>query len=344
MDSIMEGTKENGMSRSSAWVQARRRGCACAALLAALTWAPGALATEDAGPADPWAAAGSAAERGQNPERIIGRVVGLRGTVYAQTPGEARRRLTENAPIYPGDRIITARGAQLGVLSGDYYTGLDEDTTLTYQKRGQSAPTVTLERGDVRVINAGEGDNARIATPGMVARAGAPDASATAVQEKAWIVSIVCALEGQVTVADDAGGSLVVEEGGCAASKPVEGLFLAGPAPADSGVAAPPPVGAAGAGKPGPTALANAGPAPPPPPIAGDAAKRFPTPDVGAPGPFLAALGAAPPISAASNPLSLIQPCDSPASGCGVSVAGGGGGGGGGFPPVNGWVGGNLPP
>jgi hypothetical protein len=267
----------------------------------------------------------------------------MRGTVYAQTPGEARRLLGENAPIYPGDRIITARGAQLGVLSGEYYTGLNEDTTLTYAKRGSGAPEVVLERGDVRMINAGEGENAQIATPGMVATAGAADTSAYAVKEKAWMVSIVCALAGQVTVADDAGRSLVVDEGGCAASKPAEGLFLAGAAKpgavvADTPIAQPlsSPGGAAKPSSTGGDPMARKGVGDEPMPIAGAAAKRFPNPDVGAPGSF-ALFNARPPISSASDPLSILQPCDSPASGCQFTVPAA-------FPPFNGWVGNNFPP
>jgi len=98
-------------------------------------------------------------ERGD--QRVIGRVAGLRGTVYAQTPGQPRRLLVEDAPIYPGDRLVSSKGAQLGVLGGDYYTGLNEDTVLTFEKQGRGAPQVRLERGDVRVINTGNGNNAR---------------------------------------------------------------------------------------------------------------------------------------------------------------------------------------
>ena len=179
---------------------------------------------------------------------MIGRVAGIRGRVYAQTPGEPRRLLVENAPIYPGDRLVTSGGAQLGVLSGAYYTGLDEQTTVTYSKLGSGAPSVSLEHGDVRVINSGEGENARIATPGLLAATATTDTTAHAIKEKAWVVSMVCAVQGQVQVSGGADGrSLSVKEGGCAASKPAEGIFMAGAAGVPLAVVPPVPVGAVAA-------------------------------------------------------------------------------------------------
>jgi len=262
---------------------------------------------------DPWKAAeGEIAE--EEGQRVVGRVVGLRGIVYAQTPGESRRRLIENAPIYPGDRLTTAKGAQLGVLSGDYYTGLDGETTLTYTKRGHGAPHVSLERGDVRVINSGDGAQARIETPGLLAANGSSDTRAYAVEEKAWVVSVVCALEGQVQVAGPGGESMVVGQGGCAASKGAEGVFAAGDAGGDDVL--------------GDDDFSG-------PPIMGSVAPLF-IPDVSGPSgdPLALALGAGIPNVASGDP--GFEPCSSPGSSCGDGSFG--------LAPTNPWVGGFIPP
>lgn len=303
-----------------------------AALLVALVGysAATAEAAETAASAgsDPWEATGDESAP-EDTDRVIGRVVGLRGRVYAQTPGEEKRLLVENAPIFPGDRIVTARGTQLGVLAGEYYTGLGENTTLVYSKRGTGAPQVKLERGDVRVVNAGQGEPAHIETPGIVAAAAGPDTSAYAVEEKAWVVSMVCALEGQVKVVGG-GRALVVEEGGCAASQPVAGLFVAGAAPAVLPLADSPPVGAV----PGMLRAAEAAL----PPV-GAAGPRFADPVAdGPPGTTRLVVDARPAIGSDGNALDVVQPCDRPGS-CitqsNVSPVG--------LTPANTWVGGNLP-
>jgi hypothetical protein len=339
---------------SSALSSALSMAVACAlALSTAVSAAPQEVApVVDKG--DPWRSAVAPPEAATE-HRVIGRVVGLRGRVYAQSPGQERRLLVENGAIFPGDRLTTSKGGQLGVLSGDYYTGLSEDTTLTYSKRGNGAPSVSLERGDVRVINSGSGENAEIATPGMLAANAGADTSAFAVTEKAWVVSMVCATLGQVEVGGTAGGQpIVVDEGGCAASKPAEGIFMAGDAgpplvPVSAG-----PLGAAGppvvTGPPGlPVTLAASssgspvGDAPP----SGSAAERFAGPVDSAPPGFRAAIDARRGIRDNNDWLTLIEPCDRPGTGCGVALTppplpptirsnp---------TPPVNGWVPGQPPP
>ncbi len=305
----------------------RRLRMAAVTALCALFALP-ALADVPSEPAatDTWETAQPIAEEASS-ERVIGRAVAIRGQVYAQTPGGAPRLLHENSAIFPGDRLVTSKGAQLGVLSGEYYTGLNADSVLTYRKLGNGAPEVILERGDVRVINAGEGAEASIATPGMRVAASSSDTSAYALPEKAWVVSLVCALEGQVQIEGGSSGqSLLVEQGGCAASKPLEGIFLAGAAgealpvlaPAGAG-AAPGTLAAAPVGAGGPQAAtapppSGAGPGTPP---AGPAAPRFrPEDPVALGGPLLRP---GPPADI-RNPR-ILEPCDSPMSGCGASRA-----------------------
>lgn len=248
------------------------------------------------------AAAAQPAPPEPGPDRVIGRVTGVHGRVFAESPDGTRRPLTLNAPIYPGDRLVTHRGAQLGVLSGDHYTGLNEDTELSYALTPGGAPEVRLVRGHVRVIDAGEaGAPARLATPALeIAEAGA-DTEIYAFPEKATLVSMVCALEGQVQAASTAGGHATVAEGGCAIAKPAEGIYAAG------GAADPlAPVGAAG---------------PPPMPASGTAADHFSGPnDVALAAAF--ALAQAPDLFEAAN---LITPCGTAATGACVAATASGG-------------------
>lgn len=235
---------------------------------ALLLGAPAAFADESAtAPSDFDAAAAMApAPAEASDERVIGRVTGVHGRVYAEAPDGTRRVLVENAPIYPGDRLVTRHGAQLGVLSGDHYTGLNEDTELSYALTPGGAPEVRLVQGHVRVLEAGENaGEAKLSTPALEIAAAGGDTEIYAFPEKAYLVSMVCAVEGQVQAASIAGQSATVAEGGCAIVKPLEGLYAAGAAGAPLA-----PVGAAG------PAGANA---PPPPSRAGTARDHFDSPD-----------------------------------------------------------------
>jgi len=223
------------------------------------------LAASDPAPRDfDEAAAQQPAPEAASDSRVIGRVTGVHGKVYAESPDGTRRRLVENGPIYPGDRLVTPRGAQLGVLSGDHYTGLNEDTELSFALTPGGAPEVNLVRGQVRVLEAGEGGAAAsVSTPALQVAAASGDVEVYAFPEKAYLVSMVCALEGQVKAANIAGESATVAEGGCAISKPLEGVYAAGAAAAPLA-----PVGAAG---PGGTPRSMSSPAGPP-------AQRFSSP------------------------------------------------------------------
>ncbi len=177
-------------------------------------------------------------------DRVIGRVTGVHGVVYAESSDGTRRRLVENGPIYPGDRLVTPRGGQLGVLSGDHYTGLNEDTELSFALTPGGAPDVRLVRGHVRVLEAGEeAEGARLKTPALEVAQASGDVEVYAFPEKAALVVMVCALEGQVQAASTAGQSATVNEGGCAIAKGAAGLYAAGAAPVPL-----PPVSSGGGG------------------------------------------------------------------------------------------------
>jgi hypothetical protein len=231
-------------------------------------------------------------------DRVIARVTGVHGRVYAEAPDGERRLLVENGPIYPGDRLVTERGAQLGVLSGDHYTGLNEDTELSYALTPGGAPEVRLVRGQVRVIEASDASGAaQVSAPSLQVAAASGDVEVYAFPEKAYLVSMVCALEGQVQAAGLGGQSATVAEGGCAISKPAEAIYAAG----------------AAGGEPLPVVSAAG---PPPSPI-GPASQRFPAPgpDVARP---LASFAEAPTF-ALDDP-TLYVPCGTGATGsCGAA-------------------------
>ena len=218
-----------------AWMAAA---LACVTLIASVAKADGHDGTS--GGFDELAASQPAAE--SSDDRVIGRVTGVHGRVYAESSDGTRRRLVENGPIYPGDRLVTHRGGQLGVLSGDHYTGLNEDTELSFALTPGGAPDVRLVRGHVRVLEAGEtAAGARLSTPAIEIASASGDVEVYAFPEKAALVSMVCALEGQVQAASIAGESATVAAGGCAIAKGAAGLYAAGAPPAPL-----PPVGADG--------------------------------------------------------------------------------------------------
>ena len=69
------------------------------------------------------------------------RVVGVRGSALAHTPGEEPRVLSFDAAVFAGDKIVTAKGAGIGLLSGQHYVGLDESTTAIIGLTEQPRPT-----------------------------------------------------------------------------------------------------------------------------------------------------------------------------------------------------------
>jgi len=158
-----------------------------------------------------------------------GRVVSVRGAAYAQAPGQERRILSCRDFIFEGDRVMTQERSALGVVSGDYYTRLNQSTQLTFASTDEAAPQLDLEVGHVRLFDAlGRAPaEAEIATPGLVAARSGRDTEAMVFAEKAGVVSMVCAFEGNVNVArrTDPGQTAVAGTGSCVVSKPREALY-----------------------------------------------------------------------------------------------------------------------
>jgi hypothetical protein len=159
----------------------------------------------------------------------VGRVVSVRGAAYAQAPGQERRILSCRDFIFEGDRVMTQESSALGVISGDYYTRLNQSTQLTFASTDEAAPKLDLEAGHVRLLDASGRAPAQgeIATPGLVATRSGRDTEAMVFVEKAGVVSMVCAFQGDVKLArrTDPSQTSVVGVGNCVVSKPREALY-----------------------------------------------------------------------------------------------------------------------
>jgi len=217
------------------------------------------------------------------------RVVGIRGSVLANSPGEEPRLLRFDEAIYSGDKIVTAGGAGVGLLSGEHYVGLDESTTAVVGLTEDGAPDVRVLKGRARLLaSSADGIAARIGTDGLLADNAGTDTDVFAFAEKAGLVTMICPNEGSVGAARGAEG-LEPGSGKCAVAKRGEPIYLAD--------AAHPPL----------DLLADTGGYD----IAGD-----PTERIGGPLPPVA-LGMAPSPIFASSADPIIDdpraPCDSPA-------------------------------
>ena len=161
----------------------------------------------------------------------VGRVVSVRGFVFAQEPGEERRVLQCRDPIYDGDRVLTLDDSDVGIDSGSYYVRLGSNTTTEVGALASGAPRLDLVQGHLRLIDSdgGAGASAEVLTPGLrVARTGA-DQDALVFAEKAGTVSMVCSYGGPLPVARRSDPLTVLEAlpGGCVVGKPREALFAA---------------------------------------------------------------------------------------------------------------------
>jgi hypothetical protein len=218
---------------------------------------------------------------------LVGQVVSLSGTAYAERPGTQRRALGCGDPIHAYDRVLVSSEGRLGVLSEAVYTQIEEETELRFGASEESAPQLELVEGRVRVVDTRLGTTAprmSLATPQAQARGLGTDSEAYILAEKSGRYSLVCEWGKPLAVARRAGGeSLITEPGECAVAKEREALYK------ESAHAERIPL--AGGDACGPGA------------IVGPVAQRFATTDV-----------AAPPLSsglfAPAPPAFDRQPCD----------------------------------
>ena len=154
------------------------------------------------------------------------RVVGIRGSVIAYSSGEEARVLAYDSPLFAGDKIVTAKGAGVGLLSGEHYVGLDESTTAVLGTTDAGAPDVVVQTGRARVLASGPGAPARLGTETFVAANAGSDTDVFAFAEKAGLVSMICPNESGVGTARG-GQALAAPKGNCAIAKRGEPLYLA---------------------------------------------------------------------------------------------------------------------
>lgn len=176
-----------------------------------------------AGVAAALVAGGAAAASADEP---VARVVAVRGSATAQSPGEEPRPLRCNDPLHAGDRIATEPGASVSLLAGDVYAGLDARTVATVDGAADR-PRLAVERGHLRVLDAGGRTPVRLETPGLAAADAGADVEALVFPEKAWTVSMLCAYDESLAVTRPSGEGARPEAGSCAVSKPGEPLFVA---------------------------------------------------------------------------------------------------------------------
>ncbi|MEZ4216534.1 MAG: hypothetical protein R3E88_08655 [Myxococcota bacterium] len=156
----------------------------------------------------------------------VARVVGIRGAVSVQSPGEAARPLGYDGVVRDGDTVATSAGAGVGLLAGSHYVGLDEGTTATIGRAANGAPEVQVATGRARVLDSGDGAPARLGAGALLAANAGGDTDAFAFAEKGGLVSMICPTEGPVTAARG-GEALTPGPGDCAVAKAGEPLYPA---------------------------------------------------------------------------------------------------------------------
>lgn len=161
----------------------------------------------------------------------VGRVVTVRGAVYAETPGGERRILACRDPLYDGERVLTGEDSDVGIDAGSYYVRVGEKSTVEVGSLASGAPRLDLVSGHLRLIDSdeGAGGSAELDTPGLrVARTSA-DQDALVFAEKAGVVSMVCAYGSGLDVERRADPTLrlTAPAGGCVVGKPREPLYTA---------------------------------------------------------------------------------------------------------------------
>ncbi|MBW2420592.1 MAG: hypothetical protein JRH19_18765 [Deltaproteobacteria bacterium] len=164
-------------------------------------------------------------------EEPLGRVVALRGEVYATAPDGTVRTLECHSPVYSGDRVQTEEDGGLGVLSGDFYTRLGGEGELGFVRTRVGTPGLDLTQGHVRLLDAGASGApvGRIVTPGLVADKASRDTDALVMPEKISLVSMICGWDGGLDVGrvDAPDETVHPRSGECAIGKPGEPLYTA---------------------------------------------------------------------------------------------------------------------
>ncbi len=163
--------------------------------------------------------------------REVGRVVAASGEAFAEAPDGSRRALICSSPIYVSDKLTTARGAELGIVSGDFYARIDEQSAVGFEVGVGGAPDLRVTRGHARLLDLGQDAavNGAIETPGLRLANSGRDSEALVLSEKVTAISMICGREGPVSVQRVArpGEKLTAPVGHCVVDKPGEALYQA---------------------------------------------------------------------------------------------------------------------
>ncbi|MDH3519825.1 MAG: hypothetical protein OEM49_05150 [Myxococcales bacterium] len=235
-----------------------------------------------------------------------GRVTAVEGTATAQQPAAQPRALRCGDPIYAGDRLVTEKGARLGMLVGDVLTHLSESSQLALNITNDATPDARLEQGGVRLIDPRDsGALGYLAALDARAEILGNDVEAYVFAEKVGSYAMLCEWDTPLRVTRGAQQELAAP-GNCVIAKKTEPLYVARahdqriPALAEQLCAIDPGALAALAGDPArhlsPAAVAAAGP------LAGGGS---------------AGLGDRGP---ASLDVLAPSPCDTPGSGCATGI------------------------
>ncbi len=118
----------------------------CVAVACLLPFAASADVADDGEILVPAACTGDASQ-------TVGRVVAKSGQVHAEGADGQRRALACNDVIHPCDTIVTSGGGRVGLLTGDLYAHVDEESRLEIGTEG-TLPSLVLQAGAARVIDA----------------------------------------------------------------------------------------------------------------------------------------------------------------------------------------------
>lgn len=160
----------------------------------------------------------------------VGHVVSVEGEAYAQAPGEEARRLECDSPIYRDDLITTMEDPGLAIMSGDAYVRLAGNSTMRFGIQQMGPPALDLQKGQVRLIDMGNGSRTgSISTPGLLVADARSNSEALVFTEKVWTVSMICSRDDALGVERVGNPSerMVSNPGQCTISKPKERLYTA---------------------------------------------------------------------------------------------------------------------
>lgn len=163
---------------------------------------------------------------------VVGHVVSVSGTAYAEAPGGARHSLACGDAVRAGDLITTGEDGRVGVLADDVYAQIDSSSAARFDVAADHAPDVALQKGRARLFGSATDAAARhhFETPqasSSTSSAGG-DTEGYVLSEKAGAYSMLCEWGKPLDVKRiGKSDTLVAQPGECAIAKPHEPLYAA---------------------------------------------------------------------------------------------------------------------